>query len=148
MITVLVPDLPRSPVAPVSPVAPGVPVLPVAPEPPVEPVAPSAPGAPGAPAGPGVATTVVEDGLSQALKASATRTAENIIEYFMSNTPWNVCHAKPHPRKRRGRSELPLQGTLRPPAGPFAGALYAKVAESGPCNGTGSPASRAFRYQC
>jgi len=68
-------------------VFPVFPVLPVAPVYPVDPVAPVAPVAP---AGPGTGTLtaaggVTMVGLSHALKAADTRTAEKMMEYFIKN---------------------------------------------------------------
>jgi len=81
------PGSPVAPVAPVDPVAPVPPVDPVSPGDPVDPVKPLAPVAPVGPAGPGTGTVttvgVTTVGFSHALNASATSTAENIIEYFM-----------------------------------------------------------------
>jgi hypothetical protein len=80
-ILIAYPYLPGAPVLPVFPVFPVAPVFPVFPVFPVAPVFPVDPVAPVAPADPEGVTTVV--GLSHALNASASSTAENIIEYFI-----------------------------------------------------------------
>lgn len=89
-MTVSPPVFPGSPIGPAPPVEPVAtlpPVAPVNPVEPVEPVSPLAPVAPVGPSGPGTGTVTTAGvtvlGFSQALKASAARTAEKMIEYFI-----------------------------------------------------------------
>jgi hypothetical protein len=100
------------------------PVAPVDPVDPVDPVAPVGPAGPGT-AGPGTGTAttaagVTTVGLSHALNASATNTAENTIENFM-RIPFNCLTKNRLPGRICGGLELQIESTPYPHAIPFAG---------------------------